>query len=129
MNKPSRRHFAQALALGGFGCALSATSLLGRQAKAQALPWREIEVVAQRFKYTPQEIQVRAGEQVVLLVRSLDFVHGMNLPDYGIRADLVPGKIIRVVLSAKPPGVYEFVCDNFCGDGHEEMHGRIVVTA
>ena len=23
----------------------------------------------------------------------------------------------------------DFVCDNFCGDGHEEMHGRFVVSA
>jgi heme/copper-type cytochrome/quinol oxidase subunit 2 len=24
-------------------------------------------------------------------------------------------------------GVYEFLCDNFCGSDHEEMSGRIVV--
>jgi cytochrome c oxidase subunit 2 len=25
--------------------------------------------------------------------------------------------------------VIDFVCDNFCGDGHEAMHGRFVVSA
>jgi cytochrome c oxidase subunit 2 len=24
--------------------------------------------------------------------------------------------------------VIDFVCDNFCGEGHEDMHGRFVVT-
>ena len=26
------------------------------------------------------------------------------------------------------PGTYTLHCDNFCGDGHEDMVGRIVVT-
>ena len=27
------------------------------------------------------------------------------------------------------PGVYDFLCDNFCGDEHETMHGRMIVDA
>jgi heme/copper-type cytochrome/quinol oxidase subunit 2 len=34
-----------------------------------------------------------------------------------------------VALPAAPPGSYDFVCDNFCGDHHEEMHGRMIVEA
>ncbi|NRT56611.1 cytochrome c oxidase subunit 2 [Leptothrix sp. C29] len=111
------------LALGG-----SMRSALAQPAAA-AGPVREVEVTARRFEYLPNEIVLKAGEPVVLLVRSLDFVHGMNFPVLGLRADLVPGRITRVEIPAQRPGVIDFVCDNFCGDGHEEMHGRLVVRA
>lgn len=101
--------------------------LLARAA-AQGAP-REIEVVARRFSFTPAEIVLKAGERAVLLVRSLDFVHGLNIPDLGLRADLVPGRVTRVELPPLPAGEVPFLCDNFCGDGHEGMHGRLVVRA
>ena len=88
---------------------------------------RMIDLVARRFVYEPNEIAVSAGERVVLRIWSLDFVHGMNIPDLKQRFDLVPGRPTRIPLSPKTAGVIEFVCDNFCGDGHEEMHGRFVV--
>ena len=53
----------------------------------------------------------------------------MNFPDFKIRADLMPGRVTRIELPALQAGTYEFLCDNFCGDGHEEMHGKLVVTA
>ena len=62
-------------------------------------------------------------------IRSLDFVHGMNIPDLGMRLDLGPGRVTRLELQPKAAGVIDFVCDNFCGDGHEEMHGRFIVSA
>ncbi|HEY5323615.1 MAG TPA: cupredoxin domain-containing protein [Caldimonas sp.] len=90
---------------------------------------RVIEMTARRFSYEPNEITLKAGERVVVAIRSLDFVHGMNIPDLGMRLDLVPGRVTRLELQPQAPGTIDFVCDNFCGDGHEEMHGRFVVSA
>jgi cytochrome c oxidase subunit II len=109
------------------GAALAAGGGL-RRALAQREP-RVIELVARRFVYEPSEITLKVGEPVVIAVRSLDFIHGMNIPDLGKRFDLMPGQITRIELQPQAPGVIEFVCDNFCGDGHEEMHGRFVVKA
>jgi cytochrome c oxidase subunit II len=90
---------------------------------------RIIKLTARRFTYEPAEIALKAGEPVLIAIRSLDFIHGMNLPDLGLRLDLVPGRVTSLPLHPQKPGVIEFVCDNFCGDGHEEMHGRFVVAA
>ena len=106
--------------------ALASGSLLSR-AGAQSEP-RIIELTARRFRYEPSEIKLKVGEPVVIAIRSLDFVHGMNIPDLGKRLDLVPGRVTRLELKPDKPGVIDFVCDNFCGDGHEEMHGRFVVA-
>ena len=38
-----------------------------------------------------------------------------------------PGKTTVIRFTPEKAGVYDFLCDNFCGSGHEEMNGRIVV--
>jgi cytochrome c oxidase subunit 2 len=88
---------------------------------------RVVKIVAQRSSYTPNEIVLKTGQPVVLEFTSLDFVHGFKVPDLNIRADLPPGKVTRVRLTPEKAGVYDFLCDNFCGAGHEEMSGRILV--
>ena len=112
------------------GALATAGAALVRAGVAQdAAEPRVIELTARRFAYTPSEIALKAGERVVIAIRSLDFTHGMNLPDLHMRLDLVPGRITKLELQPRAPGVIDFVCDNFCGDGHEEMHGRFVVSA
>ena len=87
-----------------------------------------IEVVAQRFRFTPNEIALKAGQPAILAITSLDFVHGFKVPELGIRTDLLPGRVTSVAIKALAPGRYDFLCDNFCGGGHEEMNGTIVVS-
>jgi len=36
--------------------------------------------------------------------------------------------VARLWLHPGKPGTIDFLCDNFCGDGHERMQGRFVVT-
>ena len=86
-----------------------------------------VKIVAQKFKYTPSEIVLKKGQASVLEFTALDFVHGFHIPDLKIRSDLMPGRVTRVELKIEKEGIYEFLCDNFCGDGHEEMVGKIVV--
>ena len=115
--------------LKGVFAATGAVALARSGGAQSAAEPRVIEMTAHRFAYEPNEIALKAGERVVVAIRSLDFVHGMNIPDLGMRLDLVPGRVTRLELQPKGPGTIEFVCDNFCGDGHEEMHGRFVVSA
>ncbi len=122
---PARRNWiVRTLAL----AALPAVGLLGRRALAQAGEPQVVKLVAQRFRYTPAEFQVIAGRPVVLEITSLDFVHGFNMPDMQLRADLPPGPPTRISFTPQKPGNYDFVCDNFCGDHHEDMEGRMVVV-
>lgn len=86
-----------------------------------------IKIVAQRFSFTPNEIILKKGEKVRLAFTSLDFIHGFNVPDLNIRANLPPGQTTTIYLTPQKNGTYEFICDNFCGAGHEDMGGRIIV--
>jgi len=87
-----------------------------------------VKVVAQRFQFTPSEIALKSGQPIELEITSLDFIHGFNIPALGIRTNLLPGPPTRVALKGLAPGRYDFLCDNFCGSGHEEMNGTIVVS-
>ena len=123
MNAVSRRSV-----LRGALAAVGAT-LVGATVAQVAPSPRVIKITARRFAYEPNEIPLKVGEPVVVEINSLDFVHGMNLPDLGKRLDLVPGRINRLELQPSAPGVIDFLCDNFCGEGHETMNGRFVVSA
>ena len=95
---------------------------------AAAPPARRIQMTAQRFEFAPAEVSVPRGTRVTLVVTAIDFVHGFSMPDFGIRQDLVPGKPVEVTLTPEKPGRYHYLCDNFCGDGHDKMSGILVVT-
>lgn len=87
-----------------------------------------IKVIAKRFQYVPDVIALKAGQTTLLEITSMDFIHGMKIPDLNIRADLPPGRVTQVRVKFDKPGSYDFLCDNFCGDGHEEMSGKFIVT-
>lgn len=107
---------------------IGATAVGSAWVAARAQAPREIEITAQRFRFTPSVIAVKAGEPLVLLIRSLDFAHGFFVPDLNLRTDLMPGRVTRLALTPTAPGELAFLCDNFCGDGHEGMDGHFIVS-
>ena len=131
MKAPTRRAFLAAWgALHTTRGVGTAAALWGFAAHAQPVAAaRTIDITARYFSYTPDEVVLQAGERAVLSFTTLDYMHGLHIPDLGIRADLVPGRVVRIELPLLRAGSYEFLCDNFCGEGHEDMHGRITVLA
>ena len=53
---------------------------------------------------------------------------GFNLADFNLRADIVPGKVVSLELMPDKTGTFTFLCDVFCGSGHEDMSGTLVVV-
>ena len=86
-----------------------------------------IQVTAEKFKFTPAVIELKLGEPVVLELTTLDRKHGFQISDLNIDESIEPGKVTRVRISPAKAGTFLFHCDTFCGSGHEEMAGEIVV--
>lgn len=103
-----------------------------------------IEMLAEDFRFKPHEIRVKTGARVTLRIRATDDKHGIafKLVPEGQPEGSAPGlqfstanpdwilekgqeQTIR--FTALRPGRYEFACSVFCGMGHNEMLGRIVV--
>ena len=87
-----------------------------------------IKIEAKRFDYTPNVITLKKGVPVVLELTTRDVVMGFSVPDFGVRADILPEKVARLRIVPDKTGTFTFVCDIFCGTGHEEMEGTIVVV-
>lgn len=90
---------------------------------------RVIKIEARKFRFAPNVIELKKGEAVVLELTAVDFPHGFSVPDFKVRADLIMGKPVQVRLKPEQVGQFGFLCDNFCGSGHEEMAGTIIVKA
>ena len=86
-----------------------------------------IQITAKKFEYSLRTLTLKKGVPVVLELTALDRVHGFNLPDFGVRSDVVPGKVTRIRFTPDKTGEFVFFCDLFCGDGHEEMSGVLTV--
>ena len=88
---------------------------------------KEFVITAKRFDFTPSIITVNKGDKVKLRIKSVDVTHGFSLPEYGISKTLEPNKEVVVEFIADKKGEFEFRCNNFCGSGHSEMKGVLIV--
>ena len=84
-------------------------------------------IVAQAFVFTPSEITVPAGAEVTFLVASKDVVHGFMIPRTTVNAMVIPGQVTEVTYSFDETGEHQIICHEFCGIGHHQMYGKVVV--
>ena len=101
---------AAALALGGAGPAV-----------------RTVRITAKRFEFDPDTVTLEAGRPAVLELVSLDRTHGFRIPELGIGTVIGERETVRLEIMPNRPGRFVFMCDRFCGDGHEDMIGLLVV--
>jgi cytochrome c oxidase subunit 2 len=113
----------------------AAAALLATGTAAAALAAHEeddgaqhVSMLAMKFDYLPDTVTVKQGKPVVLELSTLDRIHGFDAPGLGLHTDIVPGAPTILRFTPGKAGAYNLHCDNFCGDGHEGMTGRIIVT-
>ena len=107
------------------GLALIATYVMAQPTQPKE---KVIRIDAKRFDYTPGELTLKKGEAVIMELTSRDVLMGFNLPDFNLRADMIPDKVTRVRFVPDKTGSFTFLCDIFCGSKHEEMNGRLTVV-
>jgi cytochrome c oxidase subunit 2 len=112
----------------GLGALLLGAATIGLRAAA---PPEEqvIKILARRFTYTPNKLSLKKGVPVVLELTTADVLMGFSAPDFDVRADIIPGQVARLRLVPDKVGTFTFLCDVFCGSGHETMNGTIIVVA
>jgi cytochrome c oxidase subunit 2 len=108
---------------------LAVVAIAAGSAKLVQAGPNEIRISAKKFEFNPAEVRLKLGQPVILVLTSEDRIHGFKVPDLGLRAEIVPGQETRVALTPEKAGQIVFFCDVFCGDGHEEMGGTLIVEA
>lgn len=88
---------------------------------------RVIRVIAKQWEWQPREIRVRKGERVALEITNADVPHGISIPEFNVNKTLAPGRTERVEFTATKVGRFDFICSVFCGQGHRDMRGVLIV--
>ncbi|MSO22258.1 MAG: hypothetical protein EXQ58_03170 [Acidobacteria bacterium] len=90
---------------------------------------QKVNVVAERFNFTPSKIKVRQGTLLEITLTSDDTFHGFRIPLMQIN-QVIPARgrgSVKVIFDAKQKGSFAFECSRPCGAGHTMMRGVIVV--
>lgn len=92
----------------------------------------EIELSArapERGNWDPQEIKVKKGEPVKIVLRNEDGVtHGFYLPAFDIIVrEIKAGHIEKVEFTPNAAGEFGFYCNVWCGNYHMQMRGKLIV--
>ena len=88
---------------------------------------KEFKITAKQFQFDSATIEVNKGDKVRLIVTSVDVPHGIAIPEYGINERLDPGKPVTIEFTADKQGTFTSFCSVFCGSGHSNMKGRLIV--
>ena len=118
----TRRFFLRAcLAAGAF---VAAAGVL----RAQGAPPRITRITARKFGFEPNHIALKLNEPTVFELTTLDRAHGFEIPALGVAATILPGESTRIACRTDRAGKFGFACNNFCGDGHDDMDGEITIA-
>lgn len=95
-------------------------------------PDRIIEMTAGDWFFDPSEITVQEGQRIRLEITTWNnaterYDHGIGIPALGVDTYLPAGETTVVEFTADEPGEYQFFCNNFCGQGHSDMRGTLIV--
>lgn len=89
---------------------------------------KEFAITAKRFEFNPSTITVNQGDNVRLIITSLDTTHGFYLPDFSINEKIEADKPVTVEFNADKKGTFVFRCNIPCGSGHSSMEGTLIVN-
>ena len=90
---------------------------------------QKVNVVAERFNFTPSRIKVKEGTLLEITLTSDDTFHGFRIPSMQIN-QVIPARgrgSVKVLVDAKQKGSFAFECSRPCGAGHTMMRGVIIV--
>jgi cytochrome c oxidase subunit 2 len=73
------------------------------------------------------ELHLPLDRPVQVLLRSRDVIHDFYVPQFRVKLDMVPGLVSHFWFTPTRAGRFEIVCSEYCGVGHYNMRGHVVV--
>lgn len=90
----------------------------------------EVYLLAYRFGFTPDDIQVEAGKPYRFRMMASDITHGASL-QFGYASRMIrvrPNVVSEQTIIFNRPGSILVYCTVYCGPAHDAMKARILVT-
>jgi cytochrome c oxidase subunit II len=73
------------------------------------------------------ELHLPLDQPVQALLRSKDVIHDFYVPQFRVKLDMVPGLVSHFWFTPTRAGRFEIVCSEYCGVGHYNMRGHVIV--
>lgn len=89
---------------------------------------KEFSFIARQWEFTPSVIEVNEGDIVKIKIESLDVEHGFTIAELGVSEKIKGGETKEFSFVASKKGEFTFFCSVFCGEGHRNMKGRLIVN-
>ncbi|MBV8082512.1 MAG: cytochrome c oxidase subunit II [Candidatus Eremiobacteraeota bacterium] len=112
---------------------------------ASAASVATIEVIGHKFYYefrypglsqsVDNEMHLPVGKQVTIDLTSTEpdiqhaVIHSFWVPEFRVKQDMIPGMIVPIHITPTQIGTYRIICTEFCGLGHPDMVGKVVVES
>ncbi len=87
----------------------------------------DIYLIARLWQWWPI-FELEQGKSYRLHISSLDWQHGFSLQPVNINLQIHPGYDFVQTITPKDKGEYTIVCNEYCGIGHHQMTGKILVV-
>lgn len=87
-----------------------------------------ITITASKFKFEPNEITVKKGQEVTLILQATDATHGLAIKEFGVKTEAKKGGSTQVKFTPTKAGDFEGKCAHYCGKGHGSMKMTIHVV-
>ena len=88
----------------------------------------QIKYVARMWVFDPPSVEIPVGSEVDIYLTSNDVVHGFHIYEKNVNMMAVPGAVNLTSVKFDKPGRYNILCHEYCGVGHQNMMGEIIVT-
>ncbi|MGZ5219227.1 MAG: cytochrome c oxidase subunit II [Chitinophagaceae bacterium] len=88
----------------------------------------QVFAVAQMWSFEPAVIYIPVGSEVDFFLSSKDVVHGFNITEKNVNMMAVYGNINKTTVKFDKPGVFDIICHEYCGTGHQNMKGQVIVN-
>ena len=95
------------------------------EVRAEQYSW---EFYYPQFKTYGSALYLERGKRHRIILTSKDVVHSFWVPEFRIKQDAVPGKVISMILTPTKNGQYLLLCNQLCGWGHTEMQSVVEVV-
>jgi cytochrome c oxidase subunit 2 len=118
-----KKKFMLMILLGGVLMETFSASTVGGQAAPKT-----VNLTAHRFTYDPDEITLKKGEPVVLVVKSQDVPHGLSIKDLNVDLKIPAHGTAQAQFTPDKTGDFVGQCTVFCGSGHGSMKITIHVV-
>jgi cytochrome c oxidase subunit 2 len=89
--------------------------------------FKEFEIIAKQWEFIPSKITVNQGDKVRLKVTSTDVDHGVAIPQFGVNQVAPVGQTVSVEFTADKKGNFPLICSVYCGSGHMQHKGLLIV--